>query len=490
MGYERVHLQTEQTKDVTLQQQTRLWSILVEKMSQWSERQRRMAGLPQHDGEWQRQQHVQLRGHLRKAQKSLSTHKTFLICYDNIRTRLLLLLALLFWSGLLQQLQARADVGIEAQGLHSAQLQSELHQAEWLLTEDGCTIGEARHLVVDPGTNDNFLEPQPLRGDMTGPALCQWLDAMIQFHLSQRRKWEERHEMKKRTVGGLLYLLRRLKLHFRKFPQFEVKFFARHVDIWHDDRFGRPMPWASGYFCYVTHEEKEESYGVFSLSTPACFQLAGTDASEGEKTLVHLLLNPHRRVNRRMEQHERRVPNKVKGALVGAVSGLVTGASVMLDKDYNPRIKAYAGAYLRLFNFPKISLQIRDFWVRGSSCYIRNRFWIPGKLGLILCQSISKRGVQRGAYSLWKAHKTESVQVSLVDLDLFHHPEARLTVVVSEGVLLSLGSEKIYTIAFDTDPAVIPEYVYAMRAARFFSVPLAVGQTFAMGKTVLDMIRQ
>ncbi|PHJ24825.1 dense granule protein gra12 [Cystoisospora suis] len=277
------------------------------------------------------------------------------------------------------------------------------------------------------------------------------------MHTEQKLLWEASHKRSKSNTSAL-DLVKKVKDAFTGFPSFVIQVKMKYFDLYHDDRWGHPMPWFMATLQYKRPSDR--SYGLFDHIPTAPFS---TDPQQGSPTLVHMLLSPPPTFNQHVKL------DKEKGSILAAfAAGSGIGASIAkLNKHSTLGRLIDVGQLIYSFaNIFELKFSIADFWLKGTDCFIRTRLVVTSAIdGMSLCQYIASKGSE-GLYALYKSEKSSSVRVSVVGVDFFNKPRPHMTAIVTEGLLIAGVNDTPVTIEVSNDPAVIPHYVGTVRMAK------------------------
>ncbi|PFH31124.1 hypothetical protein BESB_029980 [Besnoitia besnoiti] len=365
------------------------------------------------------------------------------------------LYAAVAWVGVVSISHVSAEVGLLLGGINK-EFVMESRGHNWSMDAGACFVGRPRHLVVDPTLDHDFMRTQELITNYTGPRLCAWLENTYTEHMAQKKAWEAEHQKSKSSVS-VFNVLKKLKKAVASFPVFTVTVTVRYFDLWHDDRWGNPLPWIMARFEYTL---PENGYGLFSHISP----VFSMNPSSGTAAVVHILLSPPPTFNQYVDL------GKEKAILLSALaSGTGVGHAILAGDKKSPVVQVFQLGqliYALAENVLTMKFAIGDFWLKGTECYILSRLAVTTLInGVPLCQFVANRG-GRGLWALYKAEKRKSVAVSVTAVDFFNYRRPTFQAIVTEGLIFGGVNDAPVVMELVTDPTVIPKYVGTVKAAR------------------------
>ncbi|PHJ15306.1 dense granule protein gra12 [Cystoisospora suis] len=254
------------------------------------------------------------------------------------------------------------------------------------------------------------------------------------------------------------------------FPEFRIRVTAVHLDLFHDDWYGHPLPWMTATFAYLP---PEEGYSLFSHLIGSVFSIADDPRPSSHaiypvrksRKHVYILLAPPPTFNQPVV-----LAKAGKGSLVsGLVAGMGIGASLAKTNDRSTLGKIVDLGQLVYAAFKQVLVlrfSLKDFWLDGTTCRLLTRFQVKATFeGLCLCQFLAG-AASKNLWALYKPEKMKTVEVQVTGVNFFNGRYPVLKGIVTEGVFSTEVNDVPVTLELVPDPFLIPSYIRTVRAAR------------------------
>ncbi|EPR59250.1 hypothetical protein TGGT1_275860 [Toxoplasma gondii GT1] len=348
-----------------------------------------------------------------------------------------------------------AEVGL-THGIMSTEFEVELRGHNWVIDSGACLLGQPRNLVVDPVLDSEFMTPQKLLTDRTGPELCSWLEKIRRQHMEQKPAWLAAYQKFEKRFF-LLRLLGMVGKPITFFPEFTVRIIVKHFSLWGDDRWGNAQPWIAATFEYA---HPEGAGGELFLHIEKVFSM---EFSGRVAKLVHILLNPSATFNQYVELHRR------KRSGVPGDSGVSGIRRTLYERDLNishfPTADTSQISHSLAPDILTLRFAKQDFWMEDGSCYILSRFVATSSIrGKTLCKIVSDYG-HRESWMPFVGSRKKTVALAVTAADFFNTRRPSLVAHIKEGVKLEALDKTPVVLELVTDPVILRSYVEAARKA-------------------------
>ncbi|KEP61045.1 UNVERIFIED_CONTAM: hypothetical protein HHA_275860 [Hammondia hammondi] len=348
-----------------------------------------------------------------------------------------------------------AEVGLRY-GVMSTEFEVELRGHNWVIDSGACLLGKARNLVVEPVLDSEFMRPQKLLTDRTGPELCSWLEKIHRQHMEQKPVWLATYQKFEKRFF-LLRLLGMVGKPITFFPEFVVRIIVKHFSLWGDDRWGNAQPWIAATFEYA-HPAGDGGELFFHIEKVFSMEFSGEVAK-----LVHILLNPSATFNKYVELHGRKTSGVPRGSDVSGIR------RALYERDMNishlPTADASQISHRLAPDILTLRFAKHDFWMEDGSCYILSRFVATSSIQeQTLCKIVSTYG-HRESWVPFVRNRGKTVALAVTAVDFFNARRPTFVALIKEGVNLKALDKTHVVLELVTDPVILRSYVEAARKA-------------------------